>query len=216
MNEVEKIQDKAYGKGLNLTKLDWHLARKQLKLVGKNNYVLDVGCNEGVLTKIISKNNKVVGMELSEGAVKKAKKKGLNIKQGNVYKIPFKDNTFEVVHFSEVVEHILDTNKALIEIQRVLKPRGRLIITTPNCCSFRDRILVLFGHLQAYAQHEEHVRLFNKERLERELKKARFKIKKIYGTGFSIPFPKLSSTFFIFDKIFPATLMQRLVIVATK
>ncbi len=216
MQEIEQIQDKAYSKGLSLTKLDWKLAQRQLKLIGKNKLVLDIGCNTGDLTKIIAKENKVVGIELSKGAVEKAKQKGLKVIQAGVYKIPFKDNSFDVVHFSEVVEHILDTKKALDEIYRALKPNGKLIITTPNCCSFRDRILVLFGHLQAYALHEEHVRLFNKKRLADYLKKSKFKIKKIYGTGFSIPIPKKTPVFFIFDKIFPATLMQRLIIVCEK
>lgn len=216
MNENEKIQDKAYSKGLNMTKMDWELAQKQLSLIGENKFILDIGCNEGELTKIISKKNKVIGMELSEGAVKKAKTKGLEVIKGDVYKIPFKDNYFDLVHFSEVIEHILDTDKALMEIHRVLKPKGRLIMTTPNFCSFRDRILVLFGHLQSYAQHEEHVRIFNKERLSKHLKKNKFKIKKVYGTGFSIPTPGKSPVFYFLDDILPATLMQRLIFVCEK
>jgi ubiquinone/menaquinone biosynthesis C-methylase UbiE len=156
-------------------------------------------------------------MELSPGAIKIAKSKGLNVIKGNVYKIPFKDNIFDLVHMSEVIEHLLDTDKALSEIHRVLKPNGKLIITTPNFTSFRDRILVLFGYLQSYAQHLEHVRLFNKERLVKHLKKNNFKIEKVYVTGFSIPLPfGKSPVFLIFDKILPATLMQRLIIVAKK
>jgi len=216
IEEIERIQDDAYSKGLNLTELDFKLAKKQLELLGENNLILDIGCNDGTITEIISKKNKVIGMELSEGAVKKAKEKGLKIIRGSVYKIPIKENSFDKVHLSEVIEHLLDTDKALKEILRVLKPSGELIITTPNCCSFRDRILVLFGHLQAYALHEEHVRLFNKKRLVSHLEKTGFKINKVYGTGFSIPIPGKSPTFFIFDKILPATLMQRLIIIGRK
>jgi ubiquinone/menaquinone biosynthesis C-methylase UbiE len=216
MEEIEKIQDKAYSEGLQLTKLDWKLAQKQLNLFGENDLVLDIGCNTGDLTKIIANKNKVIGMELSEGAVKKAKERGLKALQGSIYKIPFKDNSFDKVHLSEVIEHLLNTDQALKEILRVLKPNGELIITTPNCCSFRDRILILFGHLQAYALHEEHVKLFNKKRLVCNLKKSGFKIKKIYGTGFSIPIPKIPITIFNLDRILPATMMQRLIIVAKK
>jgi len=216
MEEIEKIQDRAYSKGLNLTSLDWKLAQRQLGLFGEDNLILDIGCNTGDLTKIIANKNKVIGMELSEGAVEKAKEKGIKVIQGSVYKIPFKENSFDKVHLSEVIEHLLDTNKALKEILRVLKPGGELIITTPNCCSFRDRILILFGHLQAYALHDEHVRLFNKKRLVNHLEIIGFRIKEIYGTGFSIPIPKKPITIFNLDKILPATLMQRLIIVAKK
>ena len=161
--------------------------------------------------------NKVIGLELSKESTLKARKNGFDVKIGSVYDIPFKGKSFDVVHMSEIIEHVLDTDKALSEVHRVLKENGRLIITTPNCASFRDRILVLTGHLQGYMQHTEHVRFFNKERLVRHLKKNKFKVEKVFGSGFSIPyFPGKAITFFFLDSIIPATLLQRLIVVARK
>lgn len=217
MGEVETIQKKAYDNGLNLTRLDYQLSKKQLKLIGAGQKVLDIGCNEGSLTKIISEKNKVIGMELSSKALKKAKNKGLEVICASAYQIPFKKNTFTRIHFSEVIEHLINTDKALKEINRVLTKDGELIITTPNFNSLRDRLLVLSGRLQAYAQHEEHVRIFNKKRLIQHLEKNNFKIKKTHGTGISIPMPKgLSPVTTKLDKILPATMMQRLIIIAQK
>jgi glycosyltransferase involved in cell wall biosynthesis/SAM-dependent methyltransferase len=46
---------------------------------------------------------------------------------------PYADNTFDVVLFCEILEHLLaDPVHALDEIRRVLKPGGTLIVTTPN------------------------------------------------------------------------------------
>lgn len=218
MNElVEDLQIKAYSDGLKVSKLDMKYAKKQIKLIGKGKYVLDIGCSSGELTSLIELNNKVAGIELCHNAVKKARQKGLNVKKGKVQKIPFPDNTFDAVHFSEVIEHILDTDKALKEIYRVLKPKGRLIVTTPNFCCFRDRILVLFGHLQGYARHKEHVKFFNKQRLEKYLEQNGFKVLKSYGSGFSVPyFPAHALTIFFLDKLLPASFLDRLIMVAKK
>jgi len=217
MDEAEKIQDTIYKEGLELKKEDYLLARRQIELIGTNNYVLDIGCNDGSLMKEYADKNKVIGLELSKESALKARKNGFDVKIGSVYDIPFKGKSFDVVHMSEIIEHVLDTDKALSEVHRVLKENGRLIITTPNCASFRDRILVLTGHLQGYMQHTEHVRFFNKERLVRHLKKNKFKVEKVCGSGFSIPyFPGKAITFFFLDSIIPATLLQRLIVVARK
>ena len=217
MDEAEKIQDTIYKEGLELKKEDYLLARRQIELIGTNNYVLDIGCNDGSLMKEYADKNKVIGLELSKESALKARKNGFDVKIGSVYDIPFKGKSFDVVHMSEIIEHVLDTDKALSEVHRVLKENGRLIITTPNCASFRDRILVLTGHLQGYMQHTEHVRFFNKERLVRHLKKNKFKVEKVCGSGFSIPyFPGKAITFFFLDGIMPATLLQRLIVVARK
>lgn len=45
--------------------------------------------------------------------------------------VPFKDNIFDSVLCTEVCEHLFDINKALSEINRVLKPSGVVLITTP-------------------------------------------------------------------------------------
>ena len=45
--------------------------------------------------------------------------------------LPFADNTFDIVLFSEVLEHIDDPFRAVMEIARVLKPDGQLLLTVP-------------------------------------------------------------------------------------
>jgi SAM-dependent methyltransferase len=46
--------------------------------------------------------------------------------------LPFADGSFDVVWASEVLEHVADTGRFLVEIGRILDPGGRLLVTTPN------------------------------------------------------------------------------------
>ncbi len=58
--------------------------------------------------------------------------------------IPFDANTFDAVVFSEVIEHLAGSPlKPLAEMQRVLKPGGRVVISTPNQLYFKSRMKTL-------------------------------------------------------------------------
>jgi len=46
--------------------------------------------------------------------------------------LPFKDNTFDYIVCSEVLEHIIDYQSALSEINRILKPQGKLAVSVPK------------------------------------------------------------------------------------
>jgi len=46
--------------------------------------------------------------------------------------LPFKDESFDAVFCREVIEHVIDDASLMWEVSRVLKPRGWLMITTPN------------------------------------------------------------------------------------
>jgi SAM-dependent methyltransferase len=60
--------------------------------------------------------------------------------------IPFEDNWFDLINFSEVLEHFnFYPMPVLAEFLRVLKPGGRLLITTPNQTRFNNRLKLLLG-----------------------------------------------------------------------
>ena len=99
--------------------------------------VLDYGCGTGYGTNILSKTaNTVVGVDISEETIIYASN---NFRSPNTTfikieseKLPFDDNTFDLVTSFQVIEHLKNTKQYLNEIKRVLKPHGLLLITTPD------------------------------------------------------------------------------------
>ena len=101
----------------------------------ENPRILDAGCGEGFITNLIAaniQNADIIGLEYADEALEIARKMNpqLTYVQGNIYNMPFKDNAYEVVICTEVLEHLEHPESALKELMRVC---GKyLIITVPN------------------------------------------------------------------------------------
>jgi len=87
---------------------------------------LDVGCKIGgsfdIAKKFGYKKEEGLGIDINESHINKLKKLGYNVMVGDVTKIPFDDNSFELVIFSHVLEHLPNEKlgkKALDECLRV-------------------------------------------------------------------------------------------------
>ena len=81
--------------------------------------------------------------------------------------IPYPDGSFDFIMANHVLEHIVDVEKALDEIQRVLKVGGRAILQTPYSAVLEETLCdvnINTGELRArhYGQHD-HVRLFGRD-----------------------------------------------------
>ena len=101
--------------------------------------VLDCALGEGIGANILCETaKKVFGVDLDEMALQSAKR---NIQHSNIeyisasaLSLPFSDNYFDIVTSIETLEHIPDRyhNLVIAEFKRVLKPNGKLILSTPN------------------------------------------------------------------------------------
>jgi len=154
--------------------------RKVLRLIGSGKRVLDIGCSDGIIGSLLMRqNNEVYGIELSHISALKAKRSGLEVFRADSNKLlPFLDSYFDVVFAGEIIEHIVDVDKFLEEIKRVLKRNGFLVLTTPNLASLGRRLLLFWGRDPfidiSWIHNLGHCRYFVKETLLQLLKTHNF------------------------------------------
>jgi SAM-dependent methyltransferase len=94
----------------------------------------------------------------------------------DITKLPFADSSFDCVICSEVMEHIPDHEKALKEMDRILKPQGTLAVSVPRF--FTERIC-WFISWDYHNEEGGHIRIYKKKQLREMLTRQGFKCWKI-------------------------------------
>ncbi len=112
--------------------------------------VLDVGCGDGAAAMLAAQRNpghRMIGLDWSAGALGRARQLGLTVVRAGVDApgLPFAPESADVVIMSELIEHLVDTDSALDEVFRVLKPGGSLLLSTPNLAAWYNRGLIALG-----------------------------------------------------------------------
>ena len=106
-----------------------------LKIAQEKSNILDLGCGEGTRLGLIERNGKsLTGIDTSSSALKKAKAKLPEVKfiPGNIEKLPFDNESFDLVYSAFVFEHLDEPEQVLKEAVRVFKKGGNLLIVAPN------------------------------------------------------------------------------------
>ena len=123
---------------VNADLLNEHLCRYRFaQLLVKGKVVLDIGSGVGYGSKILAeKASSVVAIDLSEEAVRYANEQyaGDNIETlvGDGRGLPLASDSVDVVVSFELIEHLHSQKAHLHEVDRVLKPNGVTVISTPN------------------------------------------------------------------------------------
>ena len=140
----------------------WNFFRHLVNLTAskKVDSILDVGCGEGfTLNRLREKGigEKLEGIEYSQDAIDLGKNMypGVKITKGDIHSLPYKDNSFDLVLCTEVLEHVKDPDKALRELVRVSKKY--LIVSVPNEPFFMFAQLVRGKNWSRFGNDIEHI-----------------------------------------------------------
>lgn len=157
--------------------------------------VLDAGCGTGEFTEYLCELGfNAFGVDLSTSALSKARKRSLSdryVEASLHNSLPFADNSFDAIWFSEVIEHILDVHSCVAELNRLLKTNGVLIITTPYHGLIKNLLITLFNFNNYFSPYTSHIRFFSKETIHMSLENAGFRIVRTEYLGRFYPVNRL-------------------------
>jgi 2-polyprenyl-3-methyl-5-hydroxy-6-metoxy-1,4-benzoquinol methylase len=145
--------------------------------------VLDVGCGSGANSlRLAQKGHRVHGVDVSEIAIRHYCSHGFDGRVADVeVGLDYPAASFDCVFCSEVIEHMTSPGIVASEMNRILKPGGLLVISTPNSAFWLYRLLGLFGYTVAELQHPKHFQFFSLRSLVKLLESTGLRRKKILG-----------------------------------
>ena len=116
---------------------------------GANLRLLDLGCYDGEWTlKLANRMNttNVHALEILSAPAAVARTRGITVLETDLEIVwPFPDADFDVVHASFVIEHVCRMDHFISEMFRVLKPGGRVVVTTENGSSWHNVFAAVLG-----------------------------------------------------------------------
>jgi SAM-dependent methyltransferase len=177
--------------------------------------MLDIGSGAGFGAALLAEAigiDHVTCIDISTAALNETRSRGFSplIASAEGHRLPFPDESFDVVVLDEVIEHLVDTDSILDEIHRVLRHDGQFLISTPNLAAWFNRIALFFGVQPAFSEVSfrkvygrpgsglvGHLRLFTRRALVGLVNDNGFIVRKVVG----VPFPELPRFVQPFDRV---------------
>src|SRR5277367_3970836 len=117
--------------------------------------VLDAGCGSSLIVQSL---NNVVGMDFNYAKLRFLRRYEIPLVNGSAFALPFKDDSFDCVMSSQVIEHIRYDESIFTEMRRVLRTGGMLILGTPDYATIGWRIIEpIYGFLMPGGYKDEHI-----------------------------------------------------------
>jgi SAM-dependent methyltransferase len=111
--------------------------------------VVDLGCGDGVFTVDVARRvraGRTVGVEFVDSIADRARDGGVEVVVADLgERLPLDDESADVVHSNQVIEHLPRTDHFLAEIRRILKPDGYAVISTNNLSSWHNIVALIMG-----------------------------------------------------------------------
>ena len=150
--------------------------------------ILEIGCARGFLTKDIQEiAPKTYGIDMNEEAVAEAVTDGLQVMSAENLRFP--DESFDKVYSFHTIEHIPDAELAFSEMERVLKPGGKLLLVYPA-----EIVRGLFALRSSWTLHKDfrkardiHIHLFTPSSMKKLAQDSRLSYMKSEFAPLDIP-----------------------------
>ena len=171
----------------------WFAGRRQIiasflrdicsgKKVDSDLTILDVGCGTGANLELLSQFGKAQGVDVSPDALAFCRQRGIEqVQLGTAEKLPYEDETFDLVTGLDVVEHLDDDVAGLKEMRRVLRPGGRALLFVPA-------FMFLWGVQDDISHHR---RRYTSEDIKQVVREAGLEVESVTYANFTFFLPIL-------------------------
>ena len=157
------------------TKIYRTIAKKRFSLLRQFiqcGNLLEIGCAAGEFLELAQNNSfSATGIDGSELYTKYASQNNLKVLRGRLEDFHFQNESFDVIAFFHLLEHLENPSSFLKQIYPLLKPGGFLFIITPNRNSFTDN---LFASKNPIINQPDHLLFFSEPNLRTLLTKTGF------------------------------------------
>jgi GT2 family glycosyltransferase/2-polyprenyl-3-methyl-5-hydroxy-6-metoxy-1,4-benzoquinol methylase len=154
-------------------------------LTGPNKRVLEVGPATGYITEALQKRGcRVTAIEIDPEAAESAARFCERMIVGDVeqieFPVAFQGELFDVAVFGEILEHLVDPHRALVEATKVLRPGGYVVASVPNVAHGSIRLALMCGafpRTQTGLLDYTHIRFFTRKSLAQLFRQAGYVIR---------------------------------------
>ncbi|HEY5176544.1 MAG TPA: class I SAM-dependent methyltransferase [Terriglobales bacterium] len=188
---------------LHCTRRDWIIDALRRHSRTSDGRALEVGFGSSLYLPILAQlYHEAVGIDLEEEFVRNARAlekehDNLRVIRGDINRSCLREGRFDLVLCTEVVEHIADSSTAIAEMYKVLRPRGTLVLSTPQPLSpleLTAKIAFMPGiiSLVRLIYREPviptgHINLMSEEKITGQLEAAGFTIRERFKSGVYLP-----------------------------
>jgi len=169
-----------------INQVAFDLISKTIKNKKDIKHILDVGCGYGLLSKHLKRTYPKLDFygiehakEASQSSQKILKLLRCDIEDISYIRQQIKTQKFDVIIFSDVLEHLYDPVGIIKSYQSFLNPNGTIVVTVPNIANIFSRIALLFGYFnysETGVMDKTHIRFFNKKNLKQLAKESNLQV----------------------------------------